>query len=63
MPSGRSFYHRRPARYATEKKENKNEIMLNLFSILNAGGVSIIPDHAKVVTGDEACRSIAVSLF
>jgi transcriptional regulator with XRE-family HTH domain len=21
MPSGRSFYHRRPARYATEKKE------------------------------------------
>jgi len=36
MPSGRSFYHRRPARYATEKKEFQ-QLIAELKQLLKKG--------------------------
>src|ERR1700716_3222287 len=46
MPSGRSFYHRRPARYATEKKEFQR-LITELKRLVSKRGYSL----AQIASG------------
>jgi transposase-like protein len=47
MPSGRSFYHRRPARYATEKKEFQR-LIAELKRLVSKRGYSLAQIASEV---------------
>jgi transcriptional regulator with XRE-family HTH domain len=47
MPSGRSFYHRRPARYATEKKEFQR-LIAELKRLVSKRGYSLVQIASEV---------------